>query len=338
MRAMLVVAAVAGCGGHGFGSVSIEDYASRVKQALCDRLVTCGEFPDTATCVNANIGFRFHLDPSVIAAVNAGTVKYDASKAGDCLSQVSAAGCDRTAEDTRVTPAVCDEVVAGTVAGGGACAIADECISLSCTLPANCPAGQCCQGTCNGDTPPVREVALGGTCTTNAQCAAGGYCDTTATAPTCTALKVAGTACTNDNQCNYGLGCSGGACAVPPATGQPCAQGIACRDLGAYCNSANTCTAVAPVGAACSATVLCSPYYTCDGTGHCATGPRSGQPCMTTGALQCFDDNTFCDATSLTCTPLLADGAACTTSSQCVNDLCTGTATAMTCTTAPTCI
>lgn len=332
MRKAFVVLAVIGCSGSsGGGFVPIDQAAQAFKQAECNYLARCGEFPDVSTCLAASLGFTFTNDPSLAAAVAAGKVIYDGNKLGQCYDQFGALSCDRTSQDARVEPAVCRDLVQGTVAANGVCANSAECKSQSCMVP-TCGMA-CCMGTCVGDTPPPVEIAIGQSCaTTSSRCVAGAFCDMTAT---CAALKPSGATCNSSNECDYELGCAGTprVCKALPTVGQACPDAL-CRDSGSYCNSSGMCVMVGLPSATCATAADCSAYYTCDATKHCAPGPRLGEACSSTA--RCFDDATFCDPVSSTCKALEANGTACTSNSQCQTNNCD--TASQTCATKPVCI
>ena len=335
MRRALLVVAMLGCSNNGgSGYLPIDQAAAAFKRAFCDYAVRCGQFPDATTCIGASLGFNLRVDPSEIAAIGAGKVIYDGNKAAQCYDAYGARSCDRTSQDARAFPAVCNEAIRGTVAGNAACAVASECVSGNCNVPTCTMA--CCMGTCVGDTPPVRDVAIGQSCAGNvaASCATGAYCD--GATVLCAALKPGGATCTSSNECGYELSCVGTTtrtCTALPQLGQACPDGQ-CRDDGTYCNATMVCAKVGLPSDPCATGRDCSTYYTCDATSHCARGPAIGGACSATA--RCFDDGTLCDATAMTCAALHVDGGACTSNSQCLNNFCD--ATTSTCMTKAVCI
>ncbi len=78
--------ACGGDDGSGFvlGNLDIEDVPDAIRRSFCHYYVECGLFPDEATCLASNI-ISFDLDPSLVAAIRAGRVKYDGRKLGDCF-------------------------------------------------------------------------------------------------------------------------------------------------------------------------------------------------------------------------------------------------------------
>jgi hypothetical protein len=105
-----------------------------------------------------------------------------------------------------------------------------------------------------------------------------------------------------------------------------------CAEIGAYCATDGTCTALGLPSAACTTSAQCSPFYPCNTmAGTCQAYPITGQPC--TGECS---DGSFCDVSTMICTAKLADGAACTQGTACQSQTC-DTATTHTCIEPTTC-
>ncbi|CAN5719228.1 hypothetical protein BH11MYX3_BH11MYX3_32890 [soil metagenome] len=318
MRSTLALGLVVlvGCGGG--DGVALDDVPDLFRSEYCQYLSRCHLVQSQSECEALNIGIDLHIDASLRAAIDAGKVHYDGGKLSECYGHFGDQSCDRTSEGARAPASdACNEALAGTVGAGGVCALDAECVSQSCNVP-DCP-DACCQGTCIGDTPPPTSVAIGGACETTSDCARS-YCDSTTSV--CAAFKVAGATCTAATECDYDLGCAGTprTCKAMPKLGEACPDG-ACRDVGNYCNTATmTCARVGLPGDPCTTRVDCSGVYICDATSHCATGPREGEACSST--LRCSQIGNFCDPTSMTCRPPQADGAMCTSDSQCTSSFC----------------
>jgi hypothetical protein len=321
-RALLVTLVLTACGGDdgfGLGNVPIDGIGDAFEGALCHHAAMCNLFPDEATCRQANLGFAFAIDPSLVAAIEAGKVRYDGNAVGDCYEAYGNASCDRTDLDGRTLSGACAGAISGTVDAGGQCAIDEECISQTCDVP-QCP-DACCQGTCTGSTPPGQQLPIGATCQSTQDCATNGFCDQTTKA--CTALKLAGATCSSLTDCAYGLGCAGTprTCKPLPAVGEACPD-MMCRDEGTFCDPATMlCANVGLPGDPCTATTSqsCSTYYTCDpATMQCARGPGLGEAC--TPARRCFDGGTYCKAG--TCAQLEPKGATCMNDGDCANNYC----------------
>ena len=100
-----MVAMVVACGddtGGGGGPVSIDALFPEFLDALCTGQANCGTEPDKATCIaDRNVKETDIL--TVIADVKAGTVGYDAAKAGACLAELRTATCDNSRRAPRST-------------------------------------------------------------------------------------------------------------------------------------------------------------------------------------------------------------------------------------------
>jgi hypothetical protein len=330
-RLALVLVFASACG---TGSVDFADYVAAYRHSQCDFLARCGEVADANVCFNSNLGFTLHIGPSYQAAIDMGKVHYDGAKAKDCFDQFANRSCDVTSASYRVTPAVCNEAVQGTIGDTGVCGLGAECKSFNCNIPACSMA--CCTGACVGDA-RATDIAIGQSCLTGS-CVAGARCDFNTNV--CVALKVAGDTCTSGSECGYNLGCTGTprVCGVLPKLGEACPGG-SCRDAGTTCSGTpQTCVKVGLVGAACNVSSDCSSLYRCDGTKHCAAGIATGQTC--TVADRCADYSAFCEittGTSGTCLLPKADGSSCSSNSQCQSYNCDMTAPRV-CAVAPVCI
>jgi hypothetical protein len=310
--------------GDGTNYVAVGDMPAAYKDAYCTFLTRCGLFPDKATCVGAALSVVGTIDPNLVAAVGAGRVFYNGSNVKACYDAFANDTCDQTDENGRARIPACGVYFTGTVAGGDACILDQECISQQCS--GGDSGVSCVRGTCVGDTPPavLEPIAVGMPCVGEQPCTAGAYCDTTT--DVCTVFKTNGEACTGSTECGYGLACAGpsGArvCQPLPALGQPCRLDLPCRDEGQTCNSTTmTCQQVGVAGAACTSGLQCSPYYRCNfTTSMCTKGPSLGESCST--GTGCFDAGTHCSSTSLTCVPLEADGAPCSFDGECASDRC----------------
>jgi hypothetical protein len=249
-----------------------------------------------------------------------------------CLDEFSGAACDRNDVLTNhnVVPLACDQTFEGTVGDAGACALNEECISRTCTIP-SCGANTCCMGTCVGGTAPVR-ANLGQACSTTMRCNEG-YCDTTTNV--CTAYLADGAPCTTSQACNSNV-CMTTCQALVPPNGA-CTSSTQCLDVGDTCNSTSkTCVPYGKPGDTCTTLNDCSSIYQCDTpTQKCVVRPRVGDTCPQAGS-SCIDQS-YCDATTLKCTARKPDGAMCTSTVECESKNC-DTTTTHTCVTPAVCI
>lgn len=331
-RLVFAIGLFAACGDEdGGGPIPISELGEAFVNAYCNVYVTCGLIDDISTCRQLDIDIE--IDASLIAAIEAGKVIYHPDKARTCLNGITGS-CDRLALNRSNNTLACDETFEGTVAAGGQCAIDEECQSASCDVPA-CP-DACCQGTCVGDAPPARP-RLGESCAETTACV-DSFCD--ATTLTCAAYRPNGEACTSTNQCAAGA-CTNQICTALPKTGEACipsqTTSNVCRDLGDTCSAtSNTCVAYGLTGDPCTAATDCSPIYWCGAGGTCQLRPRLGDACGSAQVGGSCIDRSYCDATVMTCTAPQADGATCSSDSQCTSRNCdfdTGQ-----CTTPPICI
>ena len=291
MRAMLKLIAagvvlLAACGDNLRG-ISLDDYAAARRDAACAHAVACGEVADVATCRTTALGNPDHISASLRAAVEAGALTFNGANAEACNDALASRSCDVTSQSSRVAPAACATVFAGTVDDAGACASGAECLSQVCDVPV-CTT-RCCTGVCVGGERPA-HAALGASCEATA-CEDTAYCDD---ALTCVARKGVGAACIQSTECQFGLDCGGdGQCAALPAPGQPCDG--ACRDEGTTCSSTTqTCVPVVLAGAPCEMSSDCSVYYVCDATLRCGPGLALGAACL--AGQRCATPGSFCDA------------------------------------------
>lgn len=322
--------------------IAIDDLASAYKDAYCTYAAKCGLFPDKAACVSAALSTSPFFDPEVLAGVRAGKIAFNGNNARKCFDAIAAATCDRSDEDSRVTPPACSQFFTGIGRQDDPCFVDQECVSGFCSggSTTTCSAGQCV-----GDTAPVPQqpAAIGEMCFSSSGCVSGAYCDTQQVEPVCVALKAQGATCVSDTECTYGTRCSGttGArtCKPLPGLNQSCDVDFLCRDDGLYCDTTTatpTCKQVGLPPATCTSSSQCSNYYPCDlSTGKCTKAPSIGQSCAST--FTCFDAGTYCDTTTSVCTAVKADGSACTADSQCASNNCDTTLTSPICTSPATC-
>jgi hypothetical protein len=320
-RLTLAIALLAACGG---GSISLDDLAEEAGDATCDYYVGCGLLDDVATCQAI---YPNDLDADLLAAIDAGKVKYHGDKARECLDGIAGGDCARNSLFANDAQQACDDTFEGTVGANGQCALDQECRSRDCDVP-DC-AQACCQGTCIGDAPV--EVAIGQPCESSSQCG-DGYCDFNT--QLCAAYKPTGAACTSSLQCEVG-GCVNQICTALPGPGEACSSTNGCNDLGYTCSATSmTCVAVGLTGDPCTTARDCSIFYVCSTAGSCALRPRLGESCNQQSG-SCID-NSYCEPTTSLCTARKADGAPCTDDVECAGETCDSIT--MQCVTPPVCI
>src|SRR5437764_14736699 len=93
----LAVICAGACGNDDSGGpyTRIDEIDTAYHTALCQHLALCGEFPDMATCLGANLHTTFDAQLSnAVAAFQAGKVLYDGSKMAKCLDSLAHHTCD----------------------------------------------------------------------------------------------------------------------------------------------------------------------------------------------------------------------------------------------------
>lgn len=274
--------AMLGCGGGGGDgdSVPLADLKTKGIAAVCGLQVRCGSYPDQASCeVAASSQLQIYADES------GGKTVYDGQAAARCLNGYAGLGCNVSDQAGLTALAkMCGTIFKGTVANGGACLIAADCVSQSCNTGA-CGGDLCCAGTCQD------KVPAGGDCLADGSvCVEGAYChyDGISSTATCKVLVAAGQPCTVGDLCVPGTSClvdqttqTPGTCAKPPAEGEPCPVG-SCDSPQDTCDpTSKTCVRRAAVGVACSSTAACVAYATCDPVSHvCVAGAGLGAACV----------------------------------------------------------
>ncbi|HSS00981.1 MAG TPA: hypothetical protein VLM79_28185 [Kofleriaceae bacterium] len=283
---------------------------------------------DLATCQKESLGgfeLDFRLNGSDLGVFDSGKAKFDGGKAKSCVDKIAGASCDLTDEvqrglsllNPRALPEACGQAFTGTLHAGEVCTSSAECISQICQGP-SCDHA-CCPGTCTGDAAPA-IAKLGESCA-QARCASGSFC----LANTCTALKPAGSACGDFEECEYGAACISGACIKLPHSGESCTN--FCTDFGAICDpTTKKCVSVALGGETCRGQGFqsdCSSLYSCD-AGRCSAGLALGATCTVMDI--CADFRAFCDipdnADQGTCVLPKANGGSCLFSSDCDSAFC----------------
>lgn len=285
MRRSLLLLFVVGCGG-----VDITKFQDEAIDARCEYLTRCGLFASTNEC-RQYYADRTAQSTSVVAAVEAGKVKYDEDLAEDCIEKLRDGSCSQTAS----LDSSCEDIFTGTIADGGMCAFDDECISGSCSV-AECTMA-CCPGTCVAARPTPK---IGEMCTFI--CVDGAFCGSDRI---CHAVLAKGAACDDPFACDDGLYCSGltgttaGTCTALPNTGEACTE--QCLNIGDYCDG--TCKKVGLAGASCTNEDQCSFYYECDDAMKCVMPTRpmgmpNGATCSSSPQCEshyCGNDNKCAD-------------------------------------------
>ena len=298
-------------------SVSLDSFcAGSPEDFLCGFRKACGFADPSASCALVLSSVRLGPGCSLplLAAVDAGRVIFDATRAGACLARTTVCGSTYDA---------CTGVFRGTGAENSSCATSPECTpGLYCDLNTSCPgicrpqqsAGATVSTLLACSTPPfdlladggvyceafvglgdqcrdsagprcqfglncsqgvcVATHALGGSCSTQDDCSVGLRCS----GGVCTSFGSTGETCSSSS-CKFGLACRNGACGTPPTLGQSCRADYRCS-LGLRCDgTADSCVS-AEVGAACREYYDCRSGLSCQ-NGKCSELQPVGGPCAT---------------------------------------------------------
>ena len=285
----LALAAVVttGCQNSG-GSIPLSDFESKVRQAACELDVECNEFPDVSACVESS------YSPSIgqiIASARAGRIQYDGNAAAACIEALTAMGCNMT-ERLDNGPLACANTFEGTIAGGGACYIDEECASGTCDTSSCSMSETCCTGTCRDAPTVANPIPAGGDCSgTSAVCAAGTYCNPSSSGYTCSQgvplgqdcdpAGVASARCADYAVCLANGSTLGGTCTPRPAEGQACeTRTNPCNSRLDYCDS-TTGKCVRRIGPdqPCQDDAGCVYHANCV-SGPCVAQKRLGESCV----------------------------------------------------------
>jgi hypothetical protein len=343
---VVAVAMTCSCGGSSdsdgtpSSGPTIDEVPALLAQVYCDLMQTC--MGPAFTVFMADQDCKTKVLPGIEdgtfagmkAAIEKGTVKYDASKAQACIDAMKAEGC---AISTKRSPDICKQAIAGTVATGG-----------DCTVSAECTGDDWCKGdTCPGKCAP-REAA-GVACRDDDACRDGMKC----AIDQCAVPLAANATCTDSDQCDITTVCFGanaststsGTCrpasdvfkaksgeACDLAKGQLCEAGLSCVIDQVSANPTYKCTPVSAAGAACrfGAPEPCPTGQYCAGIdlassppkldGTCTASPGDGQACA--GALgSACETGAVCDDTKV-CRKPQHIGGACVNNTACYSGIC----------------
>lgn len=338
------------CGDDGSGSASeptLEELPELLVEALCPEVESCLG-ADGSRILFGSGGCTERLAQQLedgdfqatIAAVEAGRVRYDASKVRACLASFNGLGCSFQTRRSFATDA-CIAILEGDVAVGGDCALDEECKgSAFCKRD-----GNRCPGTC------TELLEAGEACTKDDECADGLACSNS---DLCIAPGRLGEDCgrASDAPCAAGLVCIGAdtataragdcsdpeelygaqlneecdletpllcedelACAVvAPIEGEP---RLACQervDVGDDCTfgAPSQC----PEGSFCSGLALDAG----DLEGTCAELPDENDECNLNGGQAC-DDGLHCGGDNI-CYGIGRLGDGCTIDDDCASTYC----------------
>ncbi len=198
-RVGIGIAFLVGCGGGGSSSVTIDNFAQKYAEALCEKNFTCCDQAELtgktqSQCVSDNQAAFSFLISSIKSSQAQNRASYSSTASGMCVDSLKAMSCDEFKQGSQANMAACMALIMPKVAMGGACTQPYECVTGNCE-GADSSTDPPTEGTC-GPAPTVASV--GASCAT-AECVGGAYCDTATT--TCQPKKGAGEACTSDSEC-----------------------------------------------------------------------------------------------------------------------------------------
>lgn len=297
-----------GAGGGGGGSgLTFEQFCSQWLDATCSRLISCKQAEASAKADCLSVLGRYYCD-YWRASFQKGYLTFDGAAGSRCLSEVSAAACDKYMNrcgEAAVRPnsdlgqGCLDDMDCKPGPGGASARCAGSGCGMTCQLA----------GVLNGP-------CLGG------YCFPGAWCDRTANL--CRAPQPAGSSCTSSSGCDGNSYCDTvqELCVALPTDGQPCRTGSPRCAESTWCDySANPdiCRAKLGAGMSCSSSDACLSTAFCDFSKSPAICElRRGQGGSCTSLSQC-QDGLRCSQNL--CVPLSAEGQPCRSASDCQPNL-----------------
>jgi hypothetical protein len=349
---LLAVAAALVCAGCGGGdALPVEEFAAKYVSLACN-LGSCPRAEARYLVQHCESSVTPRILGDLRRAIAAGRIAYDGGSAGQCISQLSAEGCD----SLRV-PAACWQALRGTVPEAGACYEDVDCASGRCT-----GLGQACPGNCGPALGQAGEPCSNNGCDSRRglSCLATGKCGQP---------LGAGERCSGHGDCQDGLACIGVCTTLgvgaPCGYDAPCGPAAWCRHE-PYPSSSATCQPRVPKDGACGGSAdQCEPGLVCAGAGAdgqgnalpgrceppsdeggpcppapaaggyvssgcklgllcrqgvCAAPPASGPCAVDPGGSgdSCKRYTAYCDPSG-TCAPVKPDGAPCNGNQECAS-------------------
>lgn len=352
MRELVVLVsltAIAGCdGGTGGGAVPIEDAPAELADVWCDAIETCvGPLAErtqgSAVCRdNVEATVANGTVPLWEAAIEAGTLTYDAALARACLDATRAQGCDLF---IAAPPEACRDFLQGTIAIGGRCSTSEECEGDAFCDGAGCPD---VPGTC------AARLGSGSACESDDECQSGllcedGACRTPASTSGGSCGGGSGLECPIDELCIGADLETRGTCTpitevftrnldepCDPLEAELCSPELSCAITGGTAGALEaSCKAIAPSGGSCfgASPDMCPRGEYCDALpqmgdleGTCQTLPVEGEACGQSLFTRVCGEGLECVTIGdvQTCIRLKANGQACDSESECLSGVCTG--------------
>ena len=295
--------------------------AAAVQSGSCERCNGAG------ACVECTPGYYADMangTGTCLEVLPAGDVCQDGSNCasgvcfGTCCTAPTAQNCTACGTD-----GACVACAGSLFASNGVC-VPKTAGGTACTLPASCRSGMCQGDRCCGATVvsgSCLSCGISGLCEL---CAAGWYMASSV----CVPLGVSGTVCSAASQCLSGTCAAARCCSNSSSTScNACDNGGQCTACapGFYVAAGGVCSPVVAVGATCSLDAACG------GAASVSDSVCKERCCATDAGHMC----TSCGITGLCatcapnyypvvgkCTPQVADGTACASSSMCRSGTC----------------
>ena len=350
-----------------------ETYVSRLAVAQCTWARSCCEVSELQTmlgldgsdaysveiarqalatqerCVDLMHARYVTAERTLLESIRSGRTKLDSKNLDACIQQYSKAkdGCTLGIASKALTDACKDEVVfVGQQAAGGVCYLGVDCAAgttcwqpggasqpgicrakaadgAACRTSDECPDTDSCSPVDARDSwcSQSAKQASGQFCSIDEQCADGLFCDTNAQA--CAALQGSGLECFQNrqclsNRCNKDLR----TCDPQAKASEPCASSAHCES-GLYCDASqasNSCAvplSTGEAGVTCSSVLPCKAGLACIGT-ICRSPLQDGAACSS--SPECVAAS-YCDPATDTCKPRKTKSASCSATSDCAAGL-----------------
>src|SRR6185436_16651837 len=115
-----------GCGGGGSSSVTIDNFAQKYAEALCEKNFTCCDQAELtgktqSQCVSDNQAAFSFLISSIKSSQTQNRASYSATASGMCVDSLKAMSCDEFKQGSQANMAACMALIMPKVAMGGAC-------------------------------------------------------------------------------------------------------------------------------------------------------------------------------------------------------------------------
>jgi hypothetical protein len=308
-----------GCADEGNGEIGYDDLLEAEIDALCDYFVECGYASSVELCIDTWSSIA-SFPADLGAAIDNGTVEYDAAAARACLDSLRGASCTGFFDEGFADDEACDRIFRGTIDDGNACWIGEQCISGRCNA-IECMMA-CCQGTCIAPPP---EAAIGQDCTGGQDCVAGAYCDLDS--GLCAADRTEGAACPAGYECGSGLDCIAAVCQLGLGEGEACLD-FQCAAPFVCDVDSRTCQRLRGEGEACNPDAdICALGLSCNpGSNTCTIPGGVGSPCDISFIGSGCSGDAYCDYDfelgEGTCQPLVANGGSCIDDYTCQTGYC----------------